>query len=191
MQRTSLRYARSPLTPTVRRGCAAQSSALTVHCLQQPSREPARPRLNVAGSQRRPSTSRAPFVVRQVPRRSRVFCRRIHPRSTPTTARPLRLAVPRAVAAWASRSRRRVRAPHLWQNPLMRRRRDTPRDSQCPASQHSGRPAKHRPSALLRSRPGAFPRSSVSPAFLSPPRFHSATPNPACSGLAQLRCARH
>ena len=45
--------------------------------------------------------------------------------------------------------------------------------------------------AHLPSRRGAFPRSSVAPGFLSPPRFHSATPNPACSGLAQLRCARH
>ena len=105
---------------TVRRGCAAQSSALTGHCLQQSSREPTRPRLNVAGSQRCPLTSRAPFVVRQAPRRSRVFRRRIHPHPTPSTARPLRLAVPRAVADRASRSRRRVGSPRLRHNPRMR-----------------------------------------------------------------------
>ena len=116
----TLRCARVPLTPTVRRGCAAQSSALTGHCLQQSSREPTRPRLNVAGSQRCPLTSRAPFVVRQAPRRSRVFRRRIHPHPTPSTARPLRLAVPRAVADRASRSRRRVRSPRLRHNPRVR-----------------------------------------------------------------------
>ena len=183
---------RSPLTPDVRRGCAAQSSALTVHCLQQSPSRPARPpahRLNSDGSQRCPLTSRAPFGVRRSPRSCPVFPGHIDMHLTPLTARPLWLAVPprRRGQGIQDSSSCRVPSPHAppRRSHYIETRRET-RNAQL----HSTGAIRltTASSAHLRHRPGPFPRASAAPVFLNPPRFHSAAPNP---GVQWTRSARH
>ena len=178
---------RSPLTPDVRRGCAAQSSALTVHCLQQASSRTDTQHLNVAGSQRYPLTSRAPVVVRKAP----------------ASFRPLPQTHQRA-------SNTVDGSPTLARRPPRSRGHGIPFSSWCPVPSPQAQPTHahgietHRAarnaqlhttggvrpsitsSAHLRDRPGLSlalrrPRaSSTRPASIRP-RL-----TPACSGLAAL-----
>ena len=177
--------------PDVRHGCAAQSLALTVHGLYEASIEPARPGLR---PQRRgftafPLTTRAPFVIApppaQLPRLPRT-----QPRASngldgsPTLARrPTASSQPahpvlRGVSGPLTTGTASALAPH----------RVTPRGSQCPASFNRRQPAQHHLISPPAGSPTSLTRSSATPVFLNPPRFHSAVPNP---GMQWTRCARH
>ncbi len=182
----------SPLTPDVRRGCAAQSSALRVHCLQQSSS-----RTGTSPPQRRRLTA-LPAHIPRAPRRPSRAC--VVPASS--ARKSTRIQHRRRLAHFGSP----YPAPSRSGHPVLHVASDPPPQAQ-PTHAHgvetrretrnaqlhitSGIRLSAAMSALLRSRPGVLRRSSVASGFLNPPRFHSATPNPACSGLAQLRCARH
>ena len=191
MQRTSLRFARSPLT--LRLGTAArrsprlwQATASTAH---PSSRRITAPRLYVEGSRlsRSQPACRPSSLLRQ--RTYRVFLEHNHVPQTTLTARPPWLAVPPYRrcqhipffgASW-------VHSPQAQLRPLRhiesrREARDVGRRSTSGCRLNIAL-SEHRP-----SRPRAFPRASAVPVLFSPPRIHSAVPNP---GVQWTRFARH
>ncbi len=170
---------RSPLTPDVRRGCAARSSALAVHCLLHSAS-----RADKSPPQRRrltgcPLTSRTPIVVRQAPVSLPRLPRTHRPASStsdgsPTLARrppPRRRGqgMPFSLLCRVPSPQARPRRPYGIET-----HRET-RNAQLHGT--GGVRLSYASSTLLRSRPGAFLRASAPPGFLNPPRLHSATPN--------------
>ncbi len=162
--------------PDVRHGCAAQSSA---RLASRPHQASARARispplsLTVACPPRRPAISRVPT------RRT----------ATPHTAHPSRLSRALAHSHPGSFSPSWPHPSHVQhrRSADLKRRRE-PRNDQlqstsalCFLTTNISAPAKP---------PGSIPRASTVTVVLDPPRFHSAVPNPACSGLASLRAAR-
>ena len=202
---------RSPLTPDVRPGCAVQSSVLTAARLQGTSSRVCRhPRTASTPTLHRAARShpalRSSSVIRPGSRRVFPEHNGVHP--TPATARPLWLAVPRALRYRPSGSLRPVAPPtslsaspqssrsrghhQSVRHPLRLNRRhplERPRETRNAQLRRTGGLWIRTPnSAQLRSRTEPFPRASAATATLNPPRFHSAGPNP---GVQWTRCARH
>jgi hypothetical protein len=176
----------SPLTPDVRRACAARSSARAVPRLHRTFARPAVPprgrsasphaahigaRPNQRASAHGPSQSsrRSPTACahhrhggRHIPRVSR-FIPRLRP-SGPSALRSL----PLRIGVWLASGDRRK-----------------PRNAQLRSPDGLG--FRSASSTRRRSRPGPIPRSSAAAVFINPPRNHSVAPNP---GMQRTRYAR-
>ena len=183
MQRTSLRFARSPLTPTV--SCATVEMSVT-----RPTPSPAAhvPRASTQGP--------APTSHPSAPS---VSSRPLAAPSFDRTA-PHRFVPGHLVLAHLARTRSPVLGPY-WRSPspVVTIHICTAALQPC---QSTGAPAMpsitvHR---LLGTPPSSPFTANTTGAHVAWPRFRphasaiaasTRTANPACSGLAQLRCARH
>jgi len=166
---------RSPLTPAVRRACAAQASARTAPRLHRTSSRPTRLPEDSASRQS------AHHVVRlHLPRLDHGICSSRHlaqrhgPIAGAASAARSRLTVHPALSPFRSSGRSVVTA--------QRRRSASLSEPREPhnAHLHTTDGLRRRPGspAHPRSRPGPDPRSSALPGRPHPPRSHSGPPNP-------------